>query len=73
MNKQTMVNLFIAKEAQASVALSRDDAAQTICEGLTNNPKLYNIKVKIINRSTNKVIWKGPLANAYRNGGALCF
>lgn len=64
-----MINLFMHKEASASVALDKDKNMQTISEGLTNNPKLYKIIITIKNQKTNEVIWTGPLAHITRARG----
>ena len=61
-----MINLFMHKEASASVALDNDGSMQTMREGLTNNPKLYRIIITIKNEKTNEVIWTGPLAHITR-------
>lgn len=53
---------FVFKEAMASVALSKDDAAQTICEGLLHNEKLHRIGVKVTDRNTGDIIWRGSVA-----------
>ena len=60
--KTLKVNGFVLKEAMASVALSKDDAAQTMCEGLNSNQKLHDVGVKVTDRNTNEVIWRGSLA-----------
>ena len=54
--------LFMFKEAMASVALSKDPEMQTMCEGLLTNSKLYDIGVKIENKHTGELIWQGPVA-----------
>ena len=66
-----MINMFIQKEAEASVALSNDSHMETMSEGLTNNPKLYRIIITIKNEKTDEVIWKGPLAHITRARGIL--
>ena len=66
-----MINLFMQKEAEASVALDKDGAMQTMAEGLTNNPKLYRIIITIRNQKTDEVIWTGPLAHITRARGIV--
>lgn len=61
-----MVSIFEHKEAIASVAMDKYSDLVTISEGLTNNPKLYGIKVKIVCKKTGKVVWKGSMATACR-------
>ena len=63
---QNYVKLLEYKEAIASVAMDKCSDLVTISEGLTNNPKLYGIKVKIICKKTGKVVWKGSMATACR-------
>lgn len=58
-----MVNLFVWKEAMASVGIDNDPDMQTMAEGLTNNPKLYRIIITIKDQKTDKIVWKGPLAH----------
>lgn len=57
-------NLFMTLEAAASCAL--DDECVTVSEGLTHNPKLFKILVKVQRRETGEVVWRGPLAHAIR-------
>ena len=66
-----MIKMFVQKEAEASVALDNDDNMQTVCEGLTNNPKLYRIIITIKNRKTDEIIWKGPLAHITKARGIV--
>ena len=69
MNKLNIKNMFVAKEALASVALSKDETIQTFSEGLTNNFKLYNINVKIKNKHTDQTVWQGPIAQVSNHFG----
>ena len=64
-----MINLFMLKEAQASVAIDNDSHMETMSVGLTNNPKLYRIIITIKNEKTDEIIWKGPLAHITRARG----
>ena len=61
-----MIGLFMHKEAEASVALDKDENMQTMAEGLTDNPKLYGIIITIKNKVTDEVLWTGPLAHITR-------
>ena len=61
-----MVNLFMLKEAMASVAIDNDSHMETRSEGFLSNPKLYRIIITIKNKKTDEVVWKGPLAHITR-------
>ena len=64
--KLKLIDILTYKEAVASVALDNDPDMETICGGLINNPKLFKISVKIVCSHTNKVVWKGSMAHAFR-------
>ena len=59
-----MINLFMWKEAQSSVALDHDPDMQTKSIGLLTDPDLFNIGVKIMDKYTKEVIWRGTVAEA---------
>ena len=66
MNKKDIVEMFIRKEAISSIKLDQYGDLETVSSGLTNNKKLFRIKVKIICKRTGKVVWKGSIAHASR-------
>ena len=59
-----MIALFMWKEARSSVAMDKDDSRKysglpdmkTRSVGLLNDPDLYGIGVKIMDRKTKEVI-----------------
>ena len=59
-----MIALFMWKEARSSVAMDKDPDMKTRSVGLLNDPDLYGIGVKIMDRKTKEVIWKGSVAEA---------
>ena len=64
LSKPDIVHLFMAREAVASCAL--DAECVTVSEGLTCNPKLYRLGVKVAQRETGEVVWRGVLADVAR-------
>ena len=66
MNKKDIVEMFIRKEAISSIRLDKCEDLETVSSGLTNNKKLFKIKVKIICKRTGKVVWEGSMAHASR-------
>ena len=67
-----MINLFILKEARHSVSLDNDDSRkysglpemQTRSVGLLNDPDLFNIGIKVMDKETKEVVWRGTVAEA---------
>ena len=59
-----MINLFMWKEARHSVAMDKDPDMQTRSVGLLNDPDLYDIGIKIMDKETKEVVWKGTIAEA---------
>ena len=61
-----MIEIFEYKEAIASVAIEYDPDMQTISEGLTCNPKLYDIGIKICDKASGKVVERSSMADVSR-------
>ena len=59
--------IFEIKEAIASVALDNDPDIRTVVEGTTNNPKLHGVKIRVWNKHTQRIVWKGSIADVYRD------
>ena len=59
-----MINLFMWKEARDSVRLDKVPDMETRSVGLLNDPDLYSIGVKIMDRNTNEILWTGSIAEA---------
>ena len=66
MMKMKMRTIFEIKEAVASINLDNDPDIVTVSEGLTNNPKLYDIGIAIRNKQTDQIAWRGSVAYACR-------
>ena len=64
--REDLIRLLVMKEAISSIAIDNDSDIITVSEGITNNQKLYKIKVKVCNKHTNQIIWKGSIADVYR-------